>query len=633
MAKALPLSVDLLSAETPASFAARLGRKNGIEYGTDFCLDMGFRLQDVADGRENALSSLAQLGGVDLNALSCFAVERIGETQYAVAGQELEKRWIQRSRLRFCPYCVADDLSDQTRQGAALQAYWHVPFIRTCCRHQIPIMEIAEICHTRGTHDFSGRLRDLEFSQDWFSKERTQRSPTKLECYLTKRIEGVPQNPWLDKLPFNAVAMASEALGLMLAFGPDKQIGGLSPSERCKAGEAGFEVVSNGEAAIRACLNDLHVQGGGPTWFQRRFYGYFFLWLEASKSKLYQPIKEIMREHIIATYPIGTGEDVLGKPCKRRLVHSIASAKAATGIEPKKIKHILHTNGFLDKDPKTGQFEKNVLFRADDIDPILRKFNGSICQVATRRRVNAPRAQFDVLLAHNIIKSIGGAGDARPSYDVAEIDNFLKRLSDGAVIVEPLTDQYVDIQTACRKTVSSAAEVVSLILNGRLKFVGRDPAQHGYRSVLVDPIEVAEQMQLTAPKGYMKHELGGLLGVNDPAVKYLTTSGLLPITKSRHPISRKAISIVSYADMGQFLETYAPAKTLAEALLANTRTIANRLEKLGITPIDMPDGCRGRIFEKIDLGTSEVGAAMLNAAQMATREHSKKIGGNVDEYV
>ena len=120
-------------------------------------------------------------------------------------------------------------------------------------------------------------------------------------------------------------------------------------------------------------------------------------------------------------------------------------------------------------------------------------------------------------------------------------------------------------------------------------------------------------MQLTAPKGYMKHELGGLLGVNDPAVKYLTTNGFLPITKSRHPISRKAISIVSYADMGQFLETYAPAKTLAEALLANTRTIANRLEKLGVQPIDMPEGCRGRIFAKADLRTIEAGVAMLNA--------------------
>lgn len=370
-------------------------------------------------------------------------------------------------------------------------------------------MEIAEVSHTRGSHDFSGRLRDLEFSQDWFSKKQNQRSPTKLERYLTKLIEGVPQEPWLDELPFNAVAKASEALGLMLAFGPDKQIGGLSPGQRCKAGEAGFEVVSNGEASIRSCLKDLHVRGGGPTWFQRPFYGYFFLWLETSRSKLYQPIKEIMREHIIATYPIGKGEDVSGTPCKRRLVHSIATAKAATGIKPKKMKHILPTNGFLKKDPKTGPFEKNVLFRADDIDPVLRKFSGSICQVATRRRVNAPRAWFDVLLAHNIIKSIGGAGDARPSYDVAEIDNFLKRLSDGTVVIDLPADQYSDTPTACRKSVSNAAEVVNLILDGRLKFVGRNPCQHGVLSVLVDPNEVAEQMQMTAPKWYMKHELGG----------------------------------------------------------------------------------------------------------------------------
>ena len=47
--------------------------------------------------------------------------------------------------------------------------------------------------------------------------------------------------------------------------------------------------------------------------------------------------------------------------------------------------------------------------------------------------------------------------------------------------------------------------------------------------------------------------------------------------------------------------------------LANTRTIANRLEKLGIAPIHMPGGCRGRIFSKAGLRSIEVGAAMLNA--------------------
>ena len=80
--------------------------------------------------------------------------------------------------------------------------------------------------------------------------------------------------------------------------------------------------------------------------------------------------------------------------------------------------------------------------------------------------------------------------------------------------------------------------------------------------------------------------------------------------------------------MGRFLEVYAPAKSIADALRANTRTIANRLEKLGIVPIHMPDGCRGRIFAKTGLRSIEAGVAMLNAvdnvalAKIASKEEN-----------
>lgn len=592
----LPLSVDLISGETPASFAARLGRKNGSEYATDFCMDRGFRLQDVADGRAEALSSLALLGGESCEDLGRFAVKRIGETQYSVAGQALEKRWIQRSRLRFCPHCVAADLADKALHGVALRAQWHVPFVRTCHHHHVPILELDKICHVRGPHDFTGRLVDLGVRPDKLLRKESDRLPSPLELYLMDRITGSDYEPWLDSLPFNAVAMASEALGLMLAFGDEKQIGALSPGERIQAGAAGFEVVRAGEQSVRDCLAGLHRKGGSPTWFQRRFYGYFFLWLEASHSSLYAPIKKIMRDHIVHTYPIEDGEIVLGEPCERRRVYSITTLKKATGIEPKKLKHILHANGLLGKDPKTGKFEQNVLFKADDVDPIVAPFRGSICQLAARRRLNAPRAQFDVLLKAGFIEPIPGGSDVRPSYDPAKIDEFISQMLKGAVPVDDSNDRYVDIQTACRKTVSGAAEIVDLIMTGRLDFVGYRPDQNGYAALRIDPDEVAKRMRLTAPKGYMKHELRELLGVNDPTIRHLNETGFLPVVKSRHPVSRKSISIVTYQAMAVFLENYVPAKLMAEVWNIHVRSIGNGLIQRGGKMLPLPKGCRGRIF-------------------------------------
>ena len=258
-------------------------------------------LQDVADARAEALSSLALLGGESFDDLDRFAAKRTAETQYSVAGQALEKRWIQRSRLRFRPHCVASDLADTALHGAALRAHWHVPFIRTCRRHHIPILELDKVCHVRGPHDCTGRLGELGIRPDKLLQKESNRVPSTLEVYLTNRVIGSDYTPWLDILPFNAVAKASEALGLMLALGDEKQVGALSPGERIQAGAAGFEIVRADEQSIRSCLAELHRKGGSPTWFQRRFYGYFFLWLEASDSSLYAPIKKIMREHTRAT--------------------------------------------------------------------------------------------------------------------------------------------------------------------------------------------------------------------------------------------------------------------------------------------------------------------------------------------
>lgn len=594
----LPLRVQLLPAETPASFASRMADANAIEYAADFCLDMGCRLQDVADGEPSALKLIGATGGLDFSDLQRFAVERTDAGQYLVAGQLLEKRWIQRAKLRFCPTCVSDDLQESGHHGAALKAYWHVPFIRTCHAHSMPLFEIDAISHARGPHDFSGRLRDLQLTPTTLRKYVSYRAVSPLEQYLVRRIDGKRQNRWLDRIPFNAVAMTSEALGIVLEFGNTRNVRSLSETERLLAGTLGYSVLSQGRFATQRALRDLNKRAGSPVWFQRRSYGYLFNWLEQSKAEQYEPIRKLMRDHIVSTYPVGEGDMVLGQPCAKRQVHSLATAKAEFGIDPQKLRCILNGAGLLPRDDASGKFKTDILFKVDEILPILTPFKDSICQLATRKRINAPRAQFDVLLAHKFIRGIPGSGDGLPSYSIAETDDFLQQLLGRAVTIDTPSESYVDIQTACRKTVCGAADVVALIISGRLAFVGRNPKEEGYLSVLVDPKEVGELLQLSAPKGYMKHEIASFLGVNDPAVKFLTTSGVLPVVKSRHPVSRKAISIVSFADMKLFLGTYLPCRHLANELGKNTRWLGNKFARDGVSKIEMPPGCRGTIFKR-----------------------------------
>lgn len=157
----LPILVPLMPGETPASFAARLAWANGLSFASEFCTDQGFTLQAIADGDERALSILARLGGVELAQLIRGVVCKVSTGQYRLAGQLIEKRWITRRRLRFCPECVADDISADTGGGAAQRCAWHVPSIRTCLHHRVRLYDDDSYSHSRGPHDFAGRIRDL----------------------------------------------------------------------------------------------------------------------------------------------------------------------------------------------------------------------------------------------------------------------------------------------------------------------------------------------------------------------------------------------------------------------------------------------------------------------------------------
>jgi|GEM_PF-2248502 len=598
MTQALPLTVSPMESETLASFVARWSLKNGYEYASGFCTDLGFRYQDVADGRSDALDHLARLSGQGIKRLEQHAVKRVGKSQYAVAGQLLEKRWIKRGRLRYCPECVRDDLIHSERLGASQRAYWHVPFIRTCHKHKCRLSEATEICHSRGPHDFSGRLRDLGITKETIITNAPSCEVSRTENYLINRMDGKRQNAWLDSLNFNAVAMTSETLGFLLEYGARQQVSGLGTIEKRRIADIGFDCLSNGRDAVLEALAKFISHSSRTGFYGRTTYGYFYNWLEQSHSDFYEPIREIMREHIITSYPIGKGELVLGKPCEERRLHSLTSAKSATGIKRNSLMEILHSNGHLKKDPETGKFSTKTLFDAKTVMPILESFKGSICQLAARKRLNAPRSQFDALLKHGTLKPIDGGSLSRPHYDPNDVDDLLDVLLSRAKPIYHPTKVQVDIQTACRKTVTGAAEVVELIVSGKLKFVGRDPQKHGYLSVLVDANEVAKLMRLEEPKGFMKHEVASFLGVNDPAIKYLETSGLLPFVKSRHPISRKAIRIVTYGAMAGFLSEFLPSKYLAELLNLSTRHVGSKLDSKDVDRIEMPDNCRGKIYRR-----------------------------------
>jgi hypothetical protein len=104
--------------------------------------------------------------------------------------------------------------------------------------------------------------------------------------------------------------------------------------------------------------------------------------------------------------------------------------------------------------------------------------------------LNAPRSQMDVLVGHAFIqppRRVMPFG-AQQRYAVADLDAFLARLR--RKISRVGQKRLANIPDAARSACCAAAEVVQLILDGRLRTASGQPA--GYLGILVDPRDVAK---------------------------------------------------------------------------------------------------------------------------------------------
>ncbi len=182
---------------------------------------------------------------------------------------------------------------------------------------------------------------------------------------------------------------------------------------------------------------------------------------------------------------------------------------------------------------------------------------------------------------------IAGAGArAKPRYSLIALKEFRHRLMRQAVPVRHLGRSHADIQIAARKAVCSTGEIVTLIVEGGLDWVGFTNGQRTYRNLVVDVDEVMSKLHTTVVAGHTKKEMKSLLGVNDCVIKWLCDSGYLPLRKSRSPTSRKSQSVARQEDLDSFNLRYVTLRNLARQSKFNSQRLKPMLKQASVEPLD-----------------------------------------------
>jgi hypothetical protein len=587
----LPLQAD----ETPTSFASRLALLHRRPHLRNFLADMGLAFQGVADGDPRELRRLAHIAGSDEDALSRNAIVREGD-DYRIRGQKLNKPAIRLTRIRICPQCAAEDMA---RSGLKPELaihdrlHWKVASIRTCAVHEIALADLGVFDKTNTVHDFA---RAIAANIDEIKALKPQaRTPSTLERYLLGRLQGAQAaNPFLDGMEFHAAAKLCEMIGAVANSGRHVAVARYDDDDWRNAGEAGFAVAAAGADGVRAFLRELQstftpttgVAHEGP----QGVFDQLYKWSAFSaQSQDFDPFRELFRQHIIATMPMGPGDELFGKPVETRLIHSIRTASQEFKAHPKRLRKILDAKGVLPAGHEELH-DNHVLFDAAKAQALQDAgvFDG-LTHKDIETYLNTGRVHAKLLVDAGLLRPAvhwNEISDEKAWFSFArkDLDDFMARLQDGAIPVDqPAADQF-DIPAAAKRANCSAMEIVRMILDKKLAWTGRLTTAEKYMAILVDLAEIKAKTHgepLTDPT---PHHVQKALKTTHAVVKALIEHEKLITEQQIHPINRCPVTVVPAAEFERFKKTYVSLTELAEERGLHPLKVLKSLEKDGVKP-------------------------------------------------
>jgi hypothetical protein len=584
-------SLELRGGESPASFLSRLALLHRAQSLNVFSLDMGFQHQHIVDGDQAALTRLAAISGAPVEQLFDQAIVR-EQDHYLYRGQTFARSSLRRARAMACPRCLAEDLAGGvTPWQASGRSDWLFQHYRVCLKHHVPLVELGNVSNDQATHDFARRIAPLVVDIPTLAQEAKPSDPTELEQYLEARLKGGSGPRWLDSLPFYVAWKTCEVIGAVDHNGRDAPIRDLSEEDWRHTGSRGYAIAAGGPAHIRAFLHDLWStsscakQGaaGPQAWF-----GQLFKWLYSMKGDPnYGPLQAIVIDFVADTAPVSPDDRLFGRQIvQERRLHSVFTATRASGVHHKRLRRVLRASGVLP--PDSDHLSDNVVtFPLSAGEPIIELLQNVITLKQAETYINAGRVHTKLLAEHGFIQPVEGhdrleLGDQR--YDRRELDEFIRRLFANTVRVEGPEWPRIAIAAAAKRACCSAMEIVKLILDHQLEWVGQLTTKTGYQSILVDVVEIKRLTRGEHGDNLTIRQAAGILGTTDRVLSSLVKHQLLASESLISPINRCPYIAVPRQSVEGFKAQYASLHEIARSRGKHMPILKQELATRGVEP-------------------------------------------------
>ncbi|WP_413712528.1 TniQ family protein [Rhizobium sp. Rhizsp82] len=479
------LSIPLHDDEVLNSYVSRLAYAHGTYRMRTFCRDVGLNGSKLKYGDEDEVRKLAEL--VEMPAqrlLDAAVVSRIGKP-VQLRGHKFNSHNLKREYFRLCPHCLVDDLASPSPFPGSqtyYRAIWFLPQVETCLVHNKKIIEIEQLGSLENaSHDFCSLLGNLPDGVPALTALSTDLLPTECERYIAARLAGDTGScKFLDDLSLEAVFNMCLRFGLAAMYGRKANPRKLQREQVNFARNVGFQHLRNGESGAFTVLEKLSKESGKPAYSARGSYGTLYAALNTShQSTEYHQFRDLIKKHALQRTVL-EGTELFDSFTAGNSVR-LRDVASELGVSTAQVRATIKRRGKAEAlADRMGVIRTNLKHEIEE------HLNSAwlLSEAADYLGCHAHRA--GTLRRAGIIEK--GPGHTCHTCDKRQILDLELRLRSIAN-TEP-TASHVPIEKAAWTSKTGYAEIVRLILEGKLRSVGSVPGMPILPSLRVDVDEI-----------------------------------------------------------------------------------------------------------------------------------------------